>query len=78
MLEAGLIDYWKNKEFSPAVKQCNSSPMMRISNGPRSLTIRDLQSPFLIWGFGVVLSLMAFCFEKLFYHREEVLVCIDH
>ena len=69
MLEAGLIDYWRNKESSPAVKQCDPAKIMRISNGPRSLNLRDVQSPFLIWGVGVMLSLVTYCIENVLTSR---------
>lgn len=66
MLEAGLIDYWRNRQsLASRAKQCDD-PLSRIkSHGPRSLKLSDIQSPLLIWGFGLLLSLVAFFFEKL-------------
>ena len=65
MIEGGLIDYWRTKESSPAVKQCDHAIVMNSNSPPRSLNLGDVHSPFLVWGLGVMLSLIAFCFEHL-------------
>ena len=60
MVECGLIDYWR-KNISPSVKQCDSSA--HPENGPHSIGMNDVQSPFLVWGIGVILSLLTFFIE---------------
>lgn len=61
MKESGLTEYWK-KKYWPKVRQCN--PDQRRF-GPRSLTIRDMLSAFIIWGIGAGISFLIFVVEVI-------------
>lgn len=66
LVQAGLIDYWRERSSSNVDKQCDSTISQK--NNPRSLGLNDMQSPFLIWGIGTIVSLVVFlleCFIKL-------------
>jgi hypothetical protein len=65
MVEGGLIDYWRQKiSQTKNVKQCNSLNRKQ-TNIPRSLSLNDVQSLFLIYGFGVIISFAIFFIEIL-------------
>lgn len=64
MVEAGLIDYWRQNISSKSVKQCDSINNGKQTNSkPHSLGLNDMQSLFLIWSIGVILSLVTFVIE---------------
>lgn len=62
MQQSGLTNYWQKKLW-PSVHACDST--LR-KNGPRSLNLDDIQSPFMIWGIGAALSIFTFVAEHLF------------
>ena len=62
MVEGGLIDYWRQKISSKSSKQCDSINGKQKIN-PHSLSLNDMQSLFLIWGIGIVLSLTTLAIE---------------
>lgn len=65
MTETGLMDYWKKKLWpsSSNNRRCNTAGPRR--EGPRSLSLDDMQSPFVIWGIGSGLALIVFILEKM-------------
>jgi hypothetical protein len=66
MLESGLVEYWRERA-SPSIKQCDSS---NRKYGPRRLGLTDIQSPFLVWGIGLILSLITFVLERYVFKSD--------
>ena len=63
MVQSGLIAYWR-KRLWPPERQCDPSDQ---KYGPRPLNLDSFQSPFLVWGIGAALALVAFVVENLFF-----------
>ena len=68
MLESGLVEYWRERA-SPSIKQC--TPLNHKYVAPRSLGLADIQSPFLIWGVGLILSLITFFIERCLLYKAK-------
>ena len=64
MIESGLIEYWRRRLW-PFVKQCDPAYQ---KYGPRRLDLDSFQSPFLIWGIGSALALVAFVTENVTFY----------
>lgn len=64
MTQSGLVEYWR-KRLWPSAKQCDPTNQ---KYGPRRLDLDSFQSPFLIWGIGSTLALVAFLVEKFTFY----------
>ena len=65
MSQMGLLDHWMNS-FLPPPYRC-SAPLS--SNRPEKnerLSLNNLSSPFLLYGVGVITSIVVFILERLF------------
>ena len=63
MMETGLGVYWKKLYWPPSGGKCNKNTNQ--SNGPKSLSLADLQGAFLILAIGSGLASVVF-FVELF------------
>ncbi len=64
MLESGLIEYWKLLHW-PSIEKCKDIQSTRRMNGPKRLSLKDLQSSFLLWSIGCILAISIFLVEML-------------
>lgn len=71
MMESGLTEYWRKKLWPkiPANVQCQSQSAGATDSGElRRLSLKDIQSPFLILIIGAGLALTAFLLEIIIFH----------
>ena len=64
MIESGLTEYWRRRLW-PSIEQCD--PQSYQKQGPRSLKLDDIQSPFLIWAIGICSAVIVFLIENSFF-----------
>lgn len=60
MIEAGLGEHWKKKYWPPSSKKYDN---IKQSQGPKSLSLKDLQGAFLILAIGSALSFVVYFLE---------------
>ena len=62
--QLGLFNHWRSA-FLPGPNRC-SVPVSTLRSKPhKRLTLNYLSSAFLLWGVGVVISTLAFLFERI-------------
>lgn len=64
MLESGLIEHWKRIHW-PSIENCKDIQSTRRMNGPKRLSLKDLQSSFFLWCIGFILAIATFLAELL-------------
>ena len=69
MIESGLTEHWKTLLWPATSYQCTAT--YRNREGSHSLTIRDIQSPFLILAVGSNFALLIFVIELTCYYAVK-------
>ena len=65
MIESGLTEYWR-KRLWPSLHHCDHNQRNRI----HSLTLKEIQSAFLILAVGCSIASLTFFIEVVFYKIE--------
>ncbi|XP_046654596.1 glutamate receptor ionotropic, delta-2-like [Daphnia pulicaria] len=65
MVEAGLVNYWKNLYWPKWDSKCINE--MKQKSGPQSLRLAHLQGAFLILALGCALAFLAFLIEHFYF-----------
>lgn len=62
--QLGLFNHWRSA-FLPGPNRCSVPVSTLRSNPHKRLSLNYLSSAFLLWGVGVVISTLAFVFERI-------------